>query len=244
MNILVVGANSAIARATARLYAKRGDELFLIGRDPERLSELSADLNIRGAARVAKYSIDVTQYDQLHQAIESVNQFFDRIDLALICHGSLPDQNTCDADFRTAQRHINVNGISVIAILIELTKLFQQQRKGTIAVITSVAGDRGRQSNYLYGATKALVSTYLQGLRGRLFPEGIHVVDIRPGLVDTPMTSHLEKGPLFSSPERIASCIVSAIDRKKPIVYAPAYWRVIMTVVCSIPEIIFKRLKF
>ncbi|HBY00019.1 MAG TPA: short-chain dehydrogenase, partial [Gammaproteobacteria bacterium] len=109
---------------------------------------------------------------------------------------------------------------------------------------TSVAGDRGRQPNFVYGAAKSMVSTYLQGLRGRLHPFNVHVVDIRPGLVDSPMTSHLEKGPLWASPELVAKKIVNGIDNKRHTIYTPGYWRIIMAAVRFIPEILFKRMNF
>ena len=125
-----------------------------------------------------------------------------------------------------------------------LGERFIEQGKGTIAVVTSVAGDRGRQPNYVYGAAKAMVSTYLQGFRGRVFQHGVHVLDIKPGLVDSPMTAQFEKGALWSQPELVAKNVVAAVKYKRHTIYSPGYWRIIMLIVRSIPEIIFKRLKF
>ena len=119
----------------------------------------------------------------------------------------------------------------------------QERRKGCIAVVTSVAGDRGRQSNFIYGAAKAMVSTYLQGLRGRLFPHNVAIVDIKPGFVDSPMTAHLPKGALWAQPDQIAQRIVRAVEKKRTTIYTPGFWRLIMIIVCSVPEFIFKRLK-
>lgn len=244
MKVLIIGANSAIARACARLYAADGCDLFLIGRNAERLGELVADVGVRGAAAVSHEILDLTDHHQHERIVAAAAQTMGGIDLALICHGSLPDQEACESDYEQAQREILINGLSVISLLTALAPVMREQGHGTLAVITSVAGDRGRQPNYTYGAAKALVSTYLQGLRGRLHPAGVHVVDIRPGLVDSPMTAHLEKGLLWSSPERVARGIVGAVARRRHVVYVPGYWRAIMFIVRLIPETLFKRLKF
>lgn len=244
MKILIIGANSAIAKATARLYAESGAELFLIARNEERLKELAEDLNVRGATISGILALDLSKIAEHKKALESAIHALEKIDLALICHGDLPDQKACEGNFKTAQKAITVNGLSTISLLTVLADVFKTQGFGSIAVITSVAGDRGRQPNFVYGAAKALVSTYLQGLRGALLPFGVHVLDIKPGLVDSPMTAGLEKGALWSSPELIAECIVSGVRRKRLTIYAPGYWRLIMMVVSSIPEFIFQRLKF
>jgi decaprenylphospho-beta-D-erythro-pentofuranosid-2-ulose 2-reductase len=244
MKILIIGATSAIAKATARIYAERGQELFLIARNEEKLDALSADLTVRGAQRVGHAVVDLNKYPDHGKAIDAAFDFLATIDIALICHGSLPDQDASEINFKLAEREINTNGLSVISLLTILSPKLKQQGNGTIAVITSVAGDRGRASNFVYGAAKSMVSAYLQGLRGKLFPHKVHMVDIRPGLVDSPMTAHLKKGLLWSSPESIANKIVAGIAAGKHTLYAPGYWRVIMFVVRLIPEFIFKRLKF
>jgi short-subunit dehydrogenase len=243
MKVLIIGATSAIAKATARIYAQRNDQLFLIGRNEERLSELVEDLTIRGASSVGHLLLDLTRQKEHAGAIEQAIEFLGEIDVVLICHGSLPDQEKCETDFKLAEKEIKINGLSVISLLTILSQKLKDQAHGTLAVITSVAGDRGRQPNFVYGAAKSMVSTYLQGLRGKLLPHNVHVVDIRPGLVDSPMTAQFEKGPLWSTPELVANKIVKSIDRKSHTVYVPGYWRVIMATVCSIPEFIFKRLK-
>ncbi len=244
MNILIVGANSAIARATARLFAARKNSLYLIARDAARLQELGADLQVRGADIRGSQTLDLTYPGAVKGALDAAMAALTHIDVALICHGTLPDQQACETDYATAADAINVNGLSVIALLTELAPVMIDQGSGTIAVVTSVAGDRGRQPNFVYGAAKALVSTYLQGLRGKLLPSGVHVIDIKPGLVDSPMTAHLPKGALWSMPEQVAIRIVQAIEKRQHTVYAPGYWRLIMLIVRSIPEALFKRLKF
>ena len=244
MKILIMGATSAIAKATARLYAETGAELFLIARNEVRLEELVADLDVRGVKISGHLTLDISKTAGHKKALETVLSSLEKIDLALICHGDLPDQAACENSFKVAQKAINVNGLSTISLLTIFADIFKTQGFGSIAVITSVAGDRGRQPNFVYGASKALVSTYLQGLRGALLPHGVHVIDIKPGLVDSPMTAAFEKGPLWSSPELVAKSIVKGVSKKRLVIYTPGYWRLIMMVVVSIPELIFQRLKF
>lgn len=241
--VLIVGATSAIARETARLYAQRHCSLYLVARNAEHLQSLADDLRVRGAQQVGIQMLDLNQLDDHPAMLASAVAFLGGLDLALVCHGSLPDQQQCATDFAQAREQILTNGLSVISLLTPLANYFASRHSGCIAVITSVAGDRGRPSNYVYGAAKALVSTYLQGLRGRLFPLGVHVVDIRPGFVDSPMTAHLEKGPLWTSPVTIAAIMVKAIDNKRHTVYAPFYWRYIMFAVRLLPEFLFKRIR-
>lgn len=244
MKVLIIGATSAIAKASARIYAEQGCSLHLIARREEQLEALSSDLLVRGASKVSHSALDLNKFAQHEETLDGAFSELGGVDIALICHGSLPDQEKVETNFKQAQKEINTNGISVISLLTELAPKFIEQQQGTIAVITSVAGDRGRQPNFVYGAAKSLVSTYLQGLRGKLLAHNVHIVDIRPGLVDSPMTAQLPKGPLWSSPERVAQKIVKSIRRGSHTVYAPGYWRVIMFVVSAIPEFVFKRLKF
>jgi short-subunit dehydrogenase len=244
VKILIIGATSAIAKATARLYAGQHAELFIVGRDETRLAALSDDLSVRGAEILGSLTMDLTQTDDHKSELDSIFKTMGSADLVLICHGDLPDQTACETDYKAALNAINVNALSTVSMLGVLGEQFMEQGKGTIAVVTSVAGDRGRQPNYVYGAAKAMVSTYLQGFRGKVFKHGVHVLDIKPGLVDSPMTSQFEKGPLWSQPEVVAKAIVTAVKYKRHTVYSPGYWRLIMLVVCSIPEFIFKRLKF
>jgi len=241
--ILIIGATSAIAKATARIYAAQGCQLHLIARNQETLQATADDLKVRGASDVTFSTLDVNEFEKHKEVLQAALKSLNGVDIALICHGSLPDQQASEKDFELAHHEINTNGLSVVSLLTTLSAYFEDQRHGTIAVVTSVAGDRGRQSNFVYGSVKAMVSTYLQGLRGRLLPHNVHVVDIRPGFVDSPMTAHLQKGPLWSSPELIGKVIVSSISKRRHTVYAPFYWRFIMLIVRSIPEMLFKRIK-
>ena len=243
MNILVIGATSAIARSVSRLYAVKNAKLFLLARDEERLRESAADLELRGASSVKALNYNAENTDKHSAIVEAAVESLGSIDIALICHGNLPNQEECQADYEKAENAIRVNGLSVISLCTEIVNRLRKQKKGTLAVITSVAGERGRQPNFVYGAAKSMVSTYLQGLRGSLVTDNVHIVDVRPGLVDSPMTAHLRKGPLWSSPESIASSIIKGIGKKRHVIYAPSYWRLIMLLVCVIPENIFKRIK-
>ena len=243
MKILVFGATSAIANSAARIYAERNAQLFLIGRDKERLKKMKIDLELRGANSVETLALDLLKYDEHANAITLAVGFLKILDLTLICHGSLPDQNDCETDFKKIEKEISINALSTISICTEVSKQLQKQKRGTLAVITSVAGERGRQSNFIYGAAKSMVSTYLQGLRGKLLPIGVHVIDIKPGLVDSPMTAGFKKGALWSTPKSVATKIVKGVDRKQNTIYAPGYWRFLMLTVRSIPEFIFKKIK-
>ena len=242
-NILIIGANSAIAKSISRLYAEEHGRLYLLARNAEELALQKKDLVIRGASEVDYATFDVNNFGAHDAIIRQVLDSLGSIDLAILCHGSLPDQALCAENFDAALKEFNTNALSVISLLTSLANPMSIQRRGCIAVITSVAGDRGRQSNYIYGAAKGMVSLYLQGLRGRLYPMGIHVVDIRPGFVDTPMTKAFKKGALWASPQHVARGIVTGIRKKKHTIYAPWFWRIIMMIVCSVPETIFKRVK-
>lgn len=242
-NVLVLGATSAIAQATARIFAEEGDNLILIGRNRDKLKEVAQDLEVRGAASVKCAVLDFTRLKRRKKALEKIYEKLSPIDVVLVAYGVLVDQQACEQDFSAAEEQLNTNLISVCALLNELAHYFEEQKKGVIAVISSVAGDRGRQSNYFYGAAKGGLSIYLQGLRNRLYPAGVSVVTIKPGFVDTPMTAHLDQGILFVSPDVVARGIVKAIRKKKNVVYVPWFWRWIMLIIKAIPEPIFKRMK-
>ncbi len=244
MNILIFGATSAIAQAVATRYAAAENRFYLIARNGEKLAALRKRLTDSGAGEVDTSQADLARLDVHPGLIEAAFANLKSVDLVLIAHGTLPDQARCEQDTNAALEALNVNGLSPISLLTELAPRMREQAHGTLAVITSVAGDRGRPSNYVYGSAKAMVSAYLQGLRGKLHGAGVHVIDIRPGFVDSPMTAHLEKSPLFASPEQVAAGIVRAISRKKHTVYVPGWWRIIMVIVRCLPETIFKRLKF
>ncbi len=241
--ILIIGATSAIAEATARIWASRGDRLCLMARDERKLEVISADLQVRGASEVYCANLDVRSFAQHDKILSYTIEQLDGLDVVLIAHGTLPDQTECEADADKLVEEFETNALSTLAMLVPLSNYLQARGEGTIAVVTSVAGDRGRQSNYLYGAAKGCVSIYLQGLRNRLYKHGVKVVDIKPGFVDTPMTKQFKKGLLWAQPEAIARGIVSAVDRGRDVVYLPRFWRAIMTIIVFLPEVVFKRMK-
>jgi short-subunit dehydrogenase len=240
--ILIVGATSAIAEATARLWAASGNALFLVGRNAARLEVIAADLRVRGAVLVGSFVMDATDTATHKGMLEAANTALGGLDIALIAHGSLPDQKACEASVELTLSEINNNALSVIALATLLGAQLEAQCQGTLAVIGSVAGDRGRQSNYVYGAAKGMVALFLQGLRNRLAKKGVQVLTIKPGFVDTPMTVSFKKGALWAQPDSIARGILSAIEHKKEVVYLPGFWRIIMFIIRHIPERIFKRL--
>lgn len=240
--IVIVGATSAIAEATARRWAARGDALFLVGRHAARLEAIAADLRVRGAAAAHVFAMDACDSARHQAMLDAAASALDGVDVALIAHGSLPDQRACEQDFELMRREFEVNALSVVALAARFGAYFEAAGAGSLAVIGSVAGDRGRQSNYVYGAAKGMVGLFLQGLRNRLSKTGVQVLTIKPGFVDTPMTAAFPKGALWAKPDAIAEGIVRAIDRRQDIVYLPGFWRLIMLVICHIPEKVFKKL--
>jgi short-subunit dehydrogenase len=240
--ILIVGATSAIAEASARLWAARGDALFLVGRKAARLETIAADLSVRGAATVGCFVMDATDMAKHTAMLDAATSALGGLDVALIAHGTLPDQKACEASVELTLKEIDNNGLSVVALATLLGARFEAQGHGSLAVIGSVAGDRGRQSNYVYGAAKGMVSLFLQGLRNRLAKKGVQILTIKPGFVDTPMTASFKKGALWAQPEDIARGILRAIEQRKDVVYLPGFWRLIMLIIRHIPERLFKRL--
>ncbi|NIM49015.1 MAG: SDR family oxidoreductase [Gemmatimonadales bacterium] len=241
-NVLIVGATSAIAQETAKCFARSGAALFLVGRSPDKLQAVADDLSVRGASKVGSLAVDLTQTTRHPEILQGARAFLGRIDGVLIAHGTLPAQERAERDREYAADALEVNLVSPVSILTVLSSYFYEQGTGCIAVITSVAGDRGRRSNYVYGAAKGGLARFLEGLRARLAPAGVRVLTVKPGLVDTPMTAHLPKNLLFASAERVGKRIHRAMLRGQAVVYIPWYWRWIMLVLRSIPEPFFRRL--
>ncbi|HVT34349.1 MAG TPA: SDR family oxidoreductase [Nevskiaceae bacterium] len=241
--VLIIGATSAIAEAVARLCAARGDALLLAARDARKLQTIAADLAVRGAAGVHTLPFDALAGDALAALVEQAARTLGGIDLALIAHGSLPEQAACEQSVELTRREFELNGLSVIVLCTLLAQKLEAQRRGTLAVISSVAGDRGRASNYVYGAAKAAVSAFLSGLRQRLRPAGVQVLTIKPGFVDTPMTAQFAKNALWASPPLVARDILRAVESGQPQLYTPWFWWWIMAIIRAIPERLFARIK-
>lgn len=242
--ILIIGATSAIAQETAKLFAlEKAHCLFLVGRNADKLEAIGADLKVRGAKQVDWLSLDMNAFDKHQSMLDQAIEKMGGLDTVLIAHGTLDDQRSCQNDYAAVEQALKTNFLSVVSILTPLANYFEQQRRGCIAVITSVAGDRGRQSNYVYGTAKGGLAIFLQGLRNRLHKSHVCVLTIKPGFVDTPMTSEFKKGLLWTTPEKVAKGIYHAIKKRKSEVYLPGFWRGIMWGIRSTPEFVFKRLK-
>jgi len=241
--VFIFGATSALAEAAARLFASDSSSFFLVARDPDKLKVLTDDLRIRGASKVATAIADALDYDRHQTIVEEACAVLDGLDTVLIAHGSLPDQKCCEQSFDLVRREFEINTLGVLSLLTHAANLFESQGSGTLCVISSVAGDRGRQSNYVYGAAKGAVSIFLQGLRNRLHSKGVQVLTIKPGFVDTPMTAAFSKSRLWTTPDVVAKGIYKAVIHKKDIVYLPWFWAPVMQVIRLIPETIFKRLR-
>jgi len=243
--VIILGATSGIALEVQRQLACQGRELLLVARSPQRLAELQADLAIRGAQQVLTYSADLASVQQHAAVFEFVRRNFPDFDTVLLAYGSMHDQKDSETSVDVLLEELQVNFVSATAILTWFAADLERRHTGCLAAITSVAGDRGRRSNYIYGSAKGALSLFLQGLRSRLHPAGVRVITIKPGPVQTAMTDHMPNSARFADPERVARDIVRALERRSPdVLYTPKIWRYVMTAVRQIPETIFKRLSF
>src|SRR5215208_2101715 len=236
MRVLIIGGTSAIAGETAKAFAKDGAHLFLTGRNTAKLEAVADDLRVRGAAGVMTARLDVADIASHRQVIETAIAGLGGLDVALVAHGTLPSQAACQERVADTLDALHVNLTATVALLTVLANELEARRAGCLAVITSVAGDRGRPTNYVYGAAKGGVDIFLQGLRARLFRSNVAVVTVKPGFVDTPMTAALKKNPLFADAGRIGRGIHRAIIRRKDVVYLPWFWRPVMALINRIPE--------
>jgi len=241
--ILIIGATSAIAEHAAREWARRGDALFLVARNPARTAAIAADLKVRGAPSVATHTLDLLQVEGYEAMLAACEEALGGApDIALIAHGTLSDQAACQQSVALTLKEFNANALSVVALCTLIANRFETRGSGVLAVISSVAGDRGRASNYVYGSAKALVTAFTSGLRQRLSKKGVTVLTIKPGFVDTPMTAAFKKGPAWASAASVGQQIVRAIDARRGVLYTPFFWRPIMAVIRAIPEFLFAKL--
>jgi decaprenylphospho-beta-D-erythro-pentofuranosid-2-ulose 2-reductase len=241
--IMIFGAASAIASETAKCFAKEGAELFLVDLNESRLKSVKDDIIVSGAkTRIEILAFDALDFDGHKQLIEKAIETLNGLDAILIAHGTLPDQKSLNEDPSKIIREFNINGLSVISLASYAANYFENKKSGTIAVISSVAGDRGRQSNYIYGSAKGAVSLFLGGLRNRLNKSNVNVVTIKPGFVDTPMTADIPKNALYASSQKVGELIYKAMKSGTDIAYTPGFWRLVMFMIKHIPEGIFKKL--
>jgi decaprenylphospho-beta-D-erythro-pentofuranosid-2-ulose 2-reductase len=240
--IIILGATSAIAEMTARIWAAEGARFILVGRDAARLEDISADLKTRGAIGVNTWPLDCADANaelQLNKMVELLGG----LDILLLAYGSSGDQIELERDPNAVANLIRTNFSSAVAWCLAARLILERQRSGTLVVIGSVAGDRGRRSNFVYGATKGGLARLVEGIAHNLAPFGARAIVVKPGFVDTPMTANVtQKGLLWAQPERVAPLIASAARRGGPIVYVPAFWRFVMLVIQHLPSFIFNKL--
>lgn len=240
--VLILGATSSIALATARQLAAPHRHFMLVARNGDRIAAVAQDLLVRGAAAVDTWVMDLDDTNGHNEMLAAAAQRLGAIDLALIAHGVLGDQQAAEQHFDTAAAILHTNFMVTVSLLTWLGNYFQAQHGGTLAVISSVAGDRGRKSNYVYGASKGALNIFLEGLRNRIDRDGVQVLTIKPGFVATPMTAHISQNALFATPEQIGRGIIKSVDRGKDEVYLPWFWKVIMTLVRAVPGFVFKKM--
>ena len=241
--ILIIGATSSIAEHCARIWAAEGDVLHLVARNEQHVQLIASDLKVRGASEITTYCTDLNGMDKHEELLSSAEYALGEVDTVLIAHGTLSNQKSCELSVHETLAEIQTNALSTISLLTLIANRFEARKSGTICVISSVAGDRGRASNYVYGSAKAMVTAFTSGLRQRLYKSNVSVVTIKPGFVDTPMTREFKKGLLWTKPNVVAALIVKAIDKKSAEVYVPSFWFGIMKVISLIPNSIFKVMK-
>ncbi len=239
-SVLIIGATSDIAKATARVYAEEGFDLILASRRSEALDAFATDLNIRTGRSVDRVDFDVLDYSSHDAFYETLAS---RPEGVIVAVGYLGDQEKAQSDFEESQKIVDTNYTGIVSILNIISNDFEERRSGFIIGISSVAGDRGRKSNYVYGSSKAALTTYLSGLRNRLFESGVHVLTVKPGFVATKMTEKMDLPErLTAQPEEVAKAIYHAQKTGKNVLYTKGLWKWIMLTIKNIPEWKFKRM--
>jgi decaprenylphospho-beta-D-erythro-pentofuranosid-2-ulose 2-reductase len=241
--ILVLGATSGIAEACCRVWAQRGDHLFLVARNAERLAAVAADVSVRGAGEVSTEVFDLNATEKHPELLAHAVNSLGGLDAVLLAFGMLGDQAQAERDFAATSDILETYFVSAASLLSWLGNYCAQRHAGTLAVLSSVAGDRGRKSNYIYGASKAGLTAFTDGLRNRIDREGVRVLTIKPGPTRTAMTAAMPGSAKFADVETVAAAIVKAIDAGAPdVLYVPGLWRWIMFVIRALPERVFKKL--
>jgi short-subunit dehydrogenase len=240
--VLVLGATSAIASGVMRPLAEQGAHFYLVARNPEKLHAVASDLLTRGASAVFMQAMDLDDTAAHGALLAEAVKRLETIDLALLAHGVLGDQEKAQSDYAATEAILRTNFLSAVSLITWLANYFESTRQGTLAVISSVAGDRGRKSNYIYGTSKGALNIFLDGVRNRIDRSGVHVLTIKPGFVATPMTAHLPHTALFAHPSAVGRGILKAIEKRKDVAYVPPIWAWIMLIIRSVPNSIFKKL--
>jgi short-subunit dehydrogenase len=244
--ILVLGATSAIAQAFCKQSLQKSiHEFYLVGRNSDYLNSIALDLKVRGASNVYIEVADLNQFSLHEKLIQNAYDKLQGFDWALIAHGVLGNQKSAENNLDESLEIINSNYVSQATLINFVASIMEKNKQGVIGVLSSVAGDRGRRSNYIYGSAKSAINSYLSGLRVRLFKSNVQVLTIKMGFVDSPMTSQFPKGPLWAKPDLIARRLVPLFEsNKNGEFYLPYFWRYIMIVIRAIPQFIFNKLDF
>jgi decaprenylphospho-beta-D-erythro-pentofuranosid-2-ulose 2-reductase len=240
-NVLILGATSDMAVAIAKKFAMEGDRVILAARNIDKLKPIESDIQIRYNASVTSVAFDALNFES-HETFYRALSFAP--DIVVCVFGLLGDQSKAQSNWKECAEIINSNYTGAVSILNVVANNFEAKKQGTIVGISSVAGERGRQSNYLYGSAKAGFTAYLSGLRNRLFPSNVHVLTVKPGFVKTKMIENLKTpGPITGTPDAVANKIYKAVEKKQNVIYVLPVWRLIMLIIKSIPEGVFKKLK-
>lgn len=244
-NVVVLGATKGMGRALSRAMAERGDRLFLLGRDADNLARAASDLGVRGGAAPADFSrCDLEQPETFEPALDAAWASLGRVDVVAITAGLFATQEALEADPALAARLFDVNLTHTVRFCEAVKRRMIAAGGGALVVFSSVAGERGRASNVLYGATKAGLSAYLEGLDHKHHKDGLRVLSVKPGFVRTGMTAGLKEPPFAGEPERVAADVLAAIDREAPVVFTPGAWGPVMSVVRRLPRAVMRRVSF
>lgn len=239
--VLVFGATSGIARAISLELAKRGHPLFLAARDSGELERIASDLAVRTGTRVWTATFDAEDYESHEEFMKNAVAEAGTFEGIVVATGYLGDQRRAIEDWQEARAILDRNFVSAASLLHVAGRYLELRESGWIIALSSVAGDRGRMSNYVYGSAKGGLSVFLQGLRSRLQKAGVHVMTVKPGPVDTAMTFGMDKLPLLADPMKVGAAIVKAVYKRKDQVYVPAPWQLIMFILKAVPEKVFKK---
>jgi decaprenylphospho-beta-D-erythro-pentofuranosid-2-ulose 2-reductase len=244
-SIAIFGATSTLAQALAERYVSTNDSLILVGRSREKLAAVANHLGCLNAnVTIETMPVDFENLTALREVVEKIFAKPTSPSKAIICHGVLLSNAKCISDEKAFASNAMVNYTSTAFLAEKLGASLANKGGGSLVVVTSVAGDRGRQSNFCYGATKAAVSAFLDGLRAALASRNVSVLEVKPGVMETAMTAHLPVSPLMASPQKVAGDIIKAIQRRRRRIYSPWFWKIIMTILKMVPDAIWPKVKF
>ena len=245
MRVAFLGATKGMGRALARLSAERGDAICLLGRNDVDLERSAADLRVRGAAGPVRcFSCDLEQTEMFAPAISAAREALGGLEAVVVTAGIFATQEELEADPVLAERLVRINFSNTVMFCEAARKALLDEGGGSLCVFSSVAGERGRKPVIIYGAAKAGLTRYLEGLDHKYRADGLRVITVKPGFVKTSMTVGLSPPPFAGEPDAVAARVLSAIDRGTPVVYAPAPWRYIMAIIRAMPRAIMRRVEF